>query len=1037
MKNYLIILSFFISITANATDYYVSATGNDSNSGLTQVVPWKTIDKVNLFTFSAGDQILFKRGDTFYGTLRITQSGTTGNPITFGAYGFGDNPVITGLVSVSTWTNLGFNIWQSSSAVSTLDYSNIVVINGVNAAMGRYPNTGYFTYQSHSGTTSITTSSLTGTPNWSGAELVSKKNRWIIDRNVITSQSGGTLSYTSGSYIALTNSTNYAPTDGFGLFIQNDTRTLDTTNEWYYNPSTKKLSVYSTTTPANVQIATLDTLIVLPIYSHDYTFQNIIFTGCNDAVVNINSVSNLTFDSCTFQFNYDVTNEANWGENSDNLIIQNCEFYDISNSAIKKSTEATNSKILNNTFRRIGMIPGAGGSGDGSYTVTSLFGEGTQVKYNRVDSVAYNGIDINTNNTNVSYNIVSNYCLLKDDGAGIYSYEAHVGDTVAYNIIYNGGVPNAPGTDGGNHSFGIYLDDYSSGFYVHHNSISNAGYAGIYAHNAKDCKMEYNTIYNPIGYMGLYISTKATDQTTTNMVVKHNTIVVGSAMDVLVLESWKSDLPTFGSMDSNFYARPIDDNLTIRGTISGEDYSYSLGTWRAATGYETHSSKSPQAISNPNQLSFYFNPNNYDSTLSLGGSTYIDMANTSYTGDVVLQPYSSLVLINTGTLITPTITWAPSPVTYPNGLGAAQLNAVAKDGATVISGTHSYLHGAGYVGSVPGVSNTDNFTPSDPLTYATAIKTVTIQVNPQSVSLSFSNTAQTYTGASLLPTLTATPNVSTSITLNGITGGKINSGTYTAIGGVTDPNSSATPITASFTINKATATINAVNQEFNYDGLSHSISYTTFPAGLNVTHSYSSGTAPSAIGVYTDTLRMVENNYEAGEIVRTITIAENAAIIFISDTSKVYNGTPQGVTVTSSYPHAETYNGSGTVPTNAGSYTVISTINDGVHTGADTATLIILPKQAILSYSKPSNVQYGTLYSTAQRRAVADVPGTFIYNFTVGDLIPFGLNYLSATFTPTSSNYSGGTVTQTLQSFQGNNSPTIYITPNYFKKVLN
>ena len=231
MKQLLIIAFLIISITANATKYYVSITGNDSNSGLTEVIPWKTINKVNSFGgFNPGDSILFKRGDIFYGTLRVIQSGSTGNPITFGAYGFGDKPVITGFKSVSGFTNTGGNIWQSNSAVSTLSYSNIIVINSVNVPMGRYPNSGYLTYQSHSGTSSITSSSLTGAPNWTGAELVSKKNRWILDRNVITTQSGSTLTYTSGSYIALTNSLNYTPTDGFGFFIQNDIRTLDVQN---------------------------------------------------------------------------------------------------------------------------------------------------------------------------------------------------------------------------------------------------------------------------------------------------------------------------------------------------------------------------------------------------------------------------------------------------------------------------------------------------------------------------------------------------------------------------------------------------------------------------------------------------------------------------------------------------------------------------------------------------------------------------------------------------------------------------------------
>ena len=107
---------------------------------------------------------MFKRGDTFYGSLTIKNSGSSGNPITFSAYGTGAKPVITGFTAVTAWTNKGGNIWESTNAVSTLSTCNMVVVNGVNTPMGRYPNSdaaksGYLPFQSHSGTTSITSSS--------------------------------------------------------------------------------------------------------------------------------------------------------------------------------------------------------------------------------------------------------------------------------------------------------------------------------------------------------------------------------------------------------------------------------------------------------------------------------------------------------------------------------------------------------------------------------------------------------------------------------------------------------------------------------------------------------------------------------------------------------------------------------------------------------------------------------------------------------------------------------------------------------------
>src|ERR1035437_8834850 len=237
MKTLFLLPFIIFSLAANATNYYFSVTGNDANNGTSTSTPWQTVSKFNSVSGytqkNPGDSLLFKRGDTFYGSLRIGSSGSSGSPIVIGAYGTGSKPVITGFTTVSAWTNLGSNIWESIAAVSTLATCNMVTINGVNTPMGRYPNTGYLTFQSHSGTTSITSSSLTGTPNWTGAALVVRTNQFILDRTIITSQSGGTLTYSP----ALA----YTPTDGFGYFIQNDSRTLDTANDWYYNPSTKKI----------------------------------------------------------------------------------------------------------------------------------------------------------------------------------------------------------------------------------------------------------------------------------------------------------------------------------------------------------------------------------------------------------------------------------------------------------------------------------------------------------------------------------------------------------------------------------------------------------------------------------------------------------------------------------------------------------------------------------------------------------------------------------------------------------------------------
>ena len=98
------LLLIFSSVAANATNFYVSNTGNNSNNGTSPSSPWLSLSKVqtagNDGTIKAGDNILFKKGDSFTGPLywstiygNTAASGTASSPITFGTYGIGAKPI--------------------------------------------------------------------------------------------------------------------------------------------------------------------------------------------------------------------------------------------------------------------------------------------------------------------------------------------------------------------------------------------------------------------------------------------------------------------------------------------------------------------------------------------------------------------------------------------------------------------------------------------------------------------------------------------------------------------------------------------------------------------------------------------------------------------------------------------------------------------------------------------------------------------------------------------------------------------------------
>jgi hypothetical protein len=117
-------------VGSSSVTYYVDAsTGVDTNDGKDPGRAWKTVAKVNASTFSAGDKILFKRGEVWRETLTIPSSGTVTSPITFGAYGtastlptFYGADTVTGAWTLSsgsiywaTWTFASNNVFQDST----------------------------------------------------------------------------------------------------------------------------------------------------------------------------------------------------------------------------------------------------------------------------------------------------------------------------------------------------------------------------------------------------------------------------------------------------------------------------------------------------------------------------------------------------------------------------------------------------------------------------------------------------------------------------------------------------------------------------------------------------------------------------------------------------------------------------------------------------------------------------------------------------------------------------------------------------------
>jgi len=622
-----------------AAAYYVSSVGNDSNDGLTPETAWETIDKVNSTTFSAGDNVLFKRGDSFYGTITVNSAGSESNPITYGAYGSGNKPIITGFTSITGWTNEENGIY--SKVITSSSNTNMVTVDGVNMLMGRYPNTGYLSFETASTNVSITDNQLIGTPNWTGAEVVIRKNDWTLDRCTITNHSTTTIIYTSQG------STQNA-TAGYGYFIQNDLRTLDQLGEWYHDTTTGKFYMYFgavNPTTKTVKVASIDNLF----YNSSWMAEYIIVDGLNFQG-SIKSAFNFpqwytahnTIQNCDILF----AGVDGISCESPYLSVLNNTISDCANKGIY--TNQTNEIITGNTISKIGLVVGQSMTGITS-GISCGNGNTILIQNNNVQNTGYNGISIgsySSNSSTIKNNYINNFGLNLNDGGGIYTTGSHTSLLIDGNIILNA-TGNYQGTIGTSLTFeGIYLDEFASGITVSNNTIANCSHDGIKLHKSSNCTLTGNTIYNNAN--GIDYLNSANTSVITGHILSNNTIIAKTTTQIcLSLQCYFiNDILNFDiTANNNYYARPIlDTNTFLAAQPSNWGNYMTLEQWKVYKSQDANSKKSPQTITSESDLQFEYNATSTPRTIVPNWAS-IDVTGRDYRAPFILQPYESLILI--------------------------------------------------------------------------------------------------------------------------------------------------------------------------------------------------------------------------------------------------------------------------------------------------------------------------------------------------------------------------------------------------------
>lgn len=589
---------FFLLSTCSAvigqTTYYVSDAGSDASNGKSITTPFRSLDKVNGLSLQPGDSVLFRRGDTFRGTLLIRSSGLANHPLVFDAYGRGQKPVLAGSVPVTNWTNVSGNTWQASCPTCGSQVTGLYR-NGTSLPLGRWPNPdapnkGILRIGSHTGSSQIVSQQrLPDGVDWQGAEIVMRPTAWIIDRALVTQQNGDALT--------LLNQSNYAPTDNSTFFLQSHPATLDQNGEWYYNSTTKTFQVYSTSGDPNTQLVTATTLgRVVDLYNTRYvSLRNLTLTQSLNTSLYANDVSNLTLSGL------DITNSGEDGVvitgSGSTILIDKTAILDANNNGLQIDAYQ-NFTLQNSAVRRIGAVAGRGKSGDGMYNgVKSGANLNVLLEHNTLDSIGYNGITFD-NNTTIRQNVISNYCITKIDGGGVYSWNGGKNPMsnihILSNILYTS--PYVRGTKyESDYSIGVFLDDCVENVEVRGNTIFGNTQWGAFLHGNSKITFTDNTLFdNYTTQLMVYHNNGGCP--TRNDVIKRNIIVSKEASQLVAqYESNANDLNLYGDIDSNYYARPFDETATIQGVKnSTQGGRFSVNDWKTFSGgLDTHSSGSP------------------------------------------------------------------------------------------------------------------------------------------------------------------------------------------------------------------------------------------------------------------------------------------------------------------------------------------------------------------------------------------------------------------------------------------------------------
>ncbi len=227
---------------------------------------------------------------------------------------------------------------------------------------------------------------------------------------------------------------------------------------------------------------------------------------------------------------------------------------------------------------------------------------------------------------------------------------------------------------------GIYADQREANLTISGNTVYNVS-QGIFLHNAHECQVLGNTVYDAKnGALWIQHDNAYPDDPTRNLEIRNNkfmTVGPWSAAAnahgyVMYSRRGLSDNYLFGTSSDNIICRFFGESTAPYYLIKlmGADWSgrfYSLTQWKLNSGQDQDSHGNlGGTVTSTDQLHFIYNSLRINNTFTLSAAMK-DVAGVSYSGTITLAPFTSLVLIGSGT-----ITDNSDPGSLPSSLPVVQ-----------------------------------------------------------------------------------------------------------------------------------------------------------------------------------------------------------------------------------------------------------------------------------------------------------------------------------------------------------------------------